>query len=91
MKTKKRLMLSQHEAISAILKDPLIVYMSCDIQNAYGSTSRAARLVRKYANAAMHLRSEMENMCFKDGYSGQAQNLYYPWVGECKHVPTNSP
>lgn len=91
MKTKKRLTLSQHEAIAVILKDPLIVRMSCDIQNTYGRTSRAGRLVRKYADAAMHLRSEMENMCFKDGHSGQAQDIYYPVNADSKHAPTNSP
>lgn len=70
--------LEQHQKIAAWLNDPIAIRMACDIPNTYGKASRLGRLARKMADAVMHLKSEMENKAYVDGYSDVATSLYYP-------------
>lgn len=72
------LTLQDHTKIAAWLTQPIVPQMFCDIINAYGRGSRAARLARKLENTVQHLRSEMEERALADGYRKEAMGLYYP-------------
>ena len=78
MKKIRKLEIEQHEEIAAWLTHPMKSKMSCLIPNTYGRSSKAGRLAFRLYNLVNDLKSEMENMAYKDGWKESATSIYYP-------------
>lgn len=76
MKKNRHMTLEEHKAIAEFLRNPIALKMRCDIPNALGKTSPAARAVVKFEKARQQLRSLMEEAAYKHGHVGI--DIYYP-------------
>ena len=76
-KKNKTLPIEKHQEIASILRGKVIRNLLMDIPNTYGTSSRVGKLSQRAYRLIMDMTSEMESMCYKDGFSEQATNIYY--------------
>ena len=76
MNKKRNMTLEEHKAIAEFLRNHIAIKMACDIPNAIGKTSHAARTVARFEKARLQLISDMEGAAYEHGHVGI--DIYYP-------------